>query len=76
VRSALKLRVGQPRAQRLREYLAAGTSNQGRGHHANPEDVIARLRDNQVTLTFDAAAGTLHAKGAAAIHIVTRKEAS
>jgi hypothetical protein len=44
-------------------------------HHASPEDVIARLRDNQVTLTFDAAAGTLHAKGAAAIHIVTRKEA-
>jgi hypothetical protein len=26
-----QLRVGQPRAQRLREYLAAGTSNQGRG---------------------------------------------
>ncbi len=44
-------------------------------HHASPEDVIARLRDNQVTLTFDAAAGTLHAEGAAAIHIVTRKEA-
>jgi hypothetical protein len=44
-------------------------------HHASPEDVIAGLRDNDVTLTFDSAAGTLHAEGAAAIQIVTRKEA-
>jgi site-specific DNA recombinase len=45
-------------------------------HRASPEDVIAGLRENQVTLTFDAAAGTLRAEGAAAIQIGTRKEAS
>jgi hypothetical protein len=44
-------------------------------HHASPEDVIAGLRANNVTLTFDAATGTLHAEGAPAIQIVTRKEA-
>jgi site-specific DNA recombinase len=44
-------------------------------HLASPEDVIAGLRGNDVTLTFDAAAGTLHAEGAPAIQIVTRKEA-
>lgn len=44
-------------------------------YRASPEDVIARLRENDVTLTFDPAAGTLHAEGAAAIQIVTRKEA-
>jgi site-specific DNA recombinase len=43
--------------------------------HASPEDIIAALRNNDVTLTFDPAAGTLHAEGAAAIQIVTRKEA-
>ena len=43
-------------------------------HHANSEDVIAYLRENQVTLTFDPAAGTLHAEGTAAIQIVTRKQ--
>jgi len=44
-------------------------------HHASPEDVIAALRNNDVTLTFDPVAGTLDAEGAAAIRIVTRKEA-
>jgi hypothetical protein len=44
-------------------------------HHASPEDIIAALRNNDVTLTFDPATGTLHAEGAAAIQIVTRKEA-
>ena len=44
-------------------------------HHASPEDIIAALRNTDVTLTFDPAAGTLHAEGAAAIQIVTRKEA-
>ena len=44
-------------------------------HNASPEDIIAALRNNDVTLTFDPAAGTLHAEGAAAIQIVTRKEA-
>jgi site-specific DNA recombinase len=44
-------------------------------HQASPEDIIAALRNNDVTLTFDPAAGTLHAEGAAAIQIVTRKEA-
>jgi hypothetical protein len=40
---------------------------------ASPSD--PGLRNNDVTLTFDPAAGTLHAEGAAAIQIVTRKEA-
>jgi hypothetical protein len=42
-------------------------------HHASPEDVTAGLRENNFTLTFDPAAGTLHAQGAAAIQIVTGK---
>jgi hypothetical protein len=45
-------------------------------HHASPEDVIAGLRENNVTVTFDPAAGTLHADGAAAIQTVTRKQAN
>jgi hypothetical protein len=47
----------------------------GARYHASPEDVIAALRRNDVTLTFDAAAGALLAEGTAAIQIVTRKEA-
>jgi site-specific DNA recombinase len=43
--------------------------------HVSPEDISAALRNNDVTLTFDPAAGTLHAEGAAAIQIVTRREA-
>ena len=60
------------------DYIAAQDVGAARGadarHHVSPEDIIAALRNNDVTLTFDPAAGTLHAEGGAAIQIVTRKE--
>jgi site-specific DNA recombinase len=63
--------AGGSEAQRRRRTRRGADAR----HHASPEGVIAALRNNDVTLTFDLAAGTLHAEGAAAIQIVTRKEA-
>jgi hypothetical protein len=70
-----------PHLPALRLLLAGADGSEGqrtrRGadarNHASPEDVIAGLRENNVTVTFDPAAGTLHADGAAEIQIVTRK---
>ena len=63
--------AGGSEAQRRRRTRRGADARQ----HTSPEDIIAALRNNDVTLTFDPAAGTLHAEGAAAIQIVTRKEA-
>jgi site-specific DNA recombinase len=42
-------------------------------HQASPEDVIRYLRDQQVTLTYDPAAGTLHAGTGDAAQTITLK---
>jgi hypothetical protein len=63
--------AGGSEAQRRRRTRRGADAR----HQASPEDIIAALRNNDVTLTFDPAAGTLHAEGAAAIQMVTRKEA-
>jgi hypothetical protein len=42
-------------------------------HHASPEDVIGYLREQQITLTYDPAAGTLHPGAGEAAANITLK---
>jgi hypothetical protein len=61
---------GAPAAEGRRGRTCRGADVR---HQASAGDVIRFLRENQVTLTYDPAAGTLHAGTAGAATTVTLK---
>jgi hypothetical protein len=67
---ALHLLLSEAPAEERRRRTRRGADVR---QQASPEDVIGYLREHAITLTFDPAAGTLHAGTAEAAQTITVK---
>ena len=65
---ALHLQLSEPAAGRRRRRTRRGVDAR---YQASPEDVIGYLREQQITLTYDPASGTLDAGTAEAAQTIT-----
>jgi hypothetical protein len=66
--SALHLLLTEPAGGRQRRRTRRGADVR---YQASPEDVIGYLREHQITLTYDPASGTLHARTGEAAQTIT-----